>query len=224
MSLELKLNWSASSFSLQLDLQLTHHWIGVYGQSGSGKTTLLKAVAGLQPDAAEHCSFRGELWQQGQYQRSLSSRKALYLAPEALLMPHKTALQHLQLASSWSKSPEDTAQIIQDFELQPLLALYPAQLSSGQQQKLALAQALITRPRLLLLDEAVAHLDGQQKAAVLKQLKQYQQQQGFMLLWVSHQMEDLCLYCQEIVWLKQGQLQQQQQLWPLQQGQTFYAI
>lgn len=62
------------------------------------------------------------------------------------------------------------------------------------------------------------------KAAVLKQLKHYQQQQGFMLLWVSHQMEDLCLYCQEIVWLKQGQLQQQQQLWPLQQGQTFYAI
>lgn len=135
MSLELKLNWSASSFCLQLDLQLTHHWIGVYGQSGSGKTTMLKAIAGLQPDAAEHCSFRGELWQQGQYQRSLSSRKALYLAPEALLMPHKTALQHLQLASDWSKSPEDTAQIIQDFELQPLLALYPSQLSSGQQQK-----------------------------------------------------------------------------------------
>jgi molybdate transport system ATP-binding protein len=224
MSLELKLNWSASSFCLKLDLQLTHHWIGVYGQSGSGKTTMLKAIAGLQPDAAEHCSFRGELWQQGQYQKSLSSRKALYLAPEALLMPHKTGLQHLQLASDWSKSPEDLNQIIQDFELQPLLALYPSQLSSGQQQKLALVQALITRPRLLLLDEAVAHLDGQQKAAVLKQLKHYQQQQGFMLLWVSHQMEDLCLYCQEIVWLKQGQLQQQQQLWPLQQGQTFYAI
>ncbi len=224
MSLQLKLNWSAHNFNLQLELRLSKNWTGIYGQSGSGKTTMLKAIAGLLPAATEHCSFHGELWQQGQFKLPLSNRKALYLAPEALLMPHKTALQQLQLASDWSKSPQDINQIIQDFELQPLLALYPSQLSSGQQQKLALAQALLTKPRLLLLDEAVAHLDSLQKTAVLRQLKHYQQQQGFMLLWVSHQMEDLCLYCEDIVWLKQGLLQRQQQLRPQQENRIFYAI
>lgn len=224
MSLQLKLNWSANNFNLQLELQLSHHWIGVYGQSGSGKTSLLKAMAGLLPAAATFCTVDGELWQQGAFQLALSKRKALYLAPEAVLMPHKTALQQLQLACSWSQSTADIKQIIQDFELEPLLTLYPSQLSSGQQQKLALAQALIAKPRLLLLDEALAHLDHQQKTAVLKKLKLYQQQQGFMLLWVSHQMEDLCLYCEEIIWLKHGQLQRQQQLSSQHSNQLFYAI
>jgi molybdate transport system ATP-binding protein len=224
MSLQLKLNWSANNFNLQLELQLSNNWIGVYGPSGSGKTSLLKAIAGLLPAAAEQCSFEGELWQQGSFEQQLSKRKALYLAPEALLMPHKTALQQLQLASNWSKSTVDIKQIIQNFELEPLLVLYPSQLSSGQQQKLALAQALIAKPRLLLLDEALAHLDHQQKTAVLQKLKLYQQQQGFMLLWVSHQMEDLCLYCEEIIWLKQGQLQRQQQRSSQQSDQLFYAI
>jgi molybdate transport system ATP-binding protein len=224
MSLQLKLNWSANNFNLQLELQLSNNWIGVYGPSGSGKTSLLKAIAGLLPAAAEQCSFEGELWQQGSFEQQLSKRKALYLAPEALLMPHKTALQQLQLASNWSKSTVDIKQIIQNFELEPLLVLYPSQLSSGQQQKLALAQALIAKPRLLLLDEALAHLDHQQKTAVLQKLKLYQQQQGFMLLWVSHQMEDLCLYCEEIIWLKQGQLQRQQPLSSQQSDQRFYAI
>lgn len=224
MSLKLKLNGSTSNFHLQLELELNNNWIGVYGQSGSGKTSLLKAIAGLLPKATEHCSYNGELWQQGSFQQPLSKRKALYLAPEALLMPHKKALQQLQLASHWSQSDEDIEQIIQDFALEPLLALYPSQLSSGQQQKLALAQALIAKPRILLLDEALAHLDSLQKAAVLQKLKLYQQQQGFMLLWVSHQMEDLCLHCGEMIWLKQGMLQQQQQLLPLLTKQTFYAI
>ncbi|WP_233010663.1 ATP-binding cassette domain-containing protein [Rheinheimera faecalis] len=224
MSLRLKLHWTTCNFHLQLELELNNHWIGIYGQSGSGKTSMLKAIAGLLPTATEHCSFNDELWQQGSFGQPLSKRKALYLAPEAVLMPHKTALQQLELASSWSKSTADIKQIIQDFELEQLLTLYPSQLSSGQQQKLALAQALIAKPRLLLLDEALAHLDHQQKAAVLKKLKLYQQQQGFMLLWVSHQMEDLCLYCEEIIWLKQGQLQRQQQLSSQQSNQLFYAI
>ncbi len=224
MSLQLKLHWSANNFNLQLELQLSNSWIGVYGQSGSGKTSLLKAIAGLLPAATAFCSVDGELWQQGSFQLPLSKRKALYLAPEAVLMPHKTALQQLQLACNWSQSDEDIEHIIQDFALEPLLALYPSQLSSGQQQKLALAQALIAKPRILLLDEALAHLDQQQKTMVVKQLKLYQQQQGFMLLWVSHQMEDLCLCCEEIIWLKQGQLQRQQQLSSLQPSHIFYAI
>ncbi|MBU0913776.1 MAG: ATP-binding cassette domain-containing protein [Gammaproteobacteria bacterium] len=224
MSLQLKLNWLASNFHLQLELELNNHWIGVYGQSGSGKTSLLKAIAGLLPAATAFCSLDGELWQHDCFQLALSKRKALYLAPDAVLMPHKTALQQLQLASHWSQSTVDLKQMIQDFELEPLLALYPSQLSSGQQQKLALAQALIAKPRLLLLDEALAHLDHQQKAAVLQKLKLYQQQQGFMLLWVSHQMEDLCLYCEEIIWLKHGQLQRQQQLSSPHSNQLFYAI
>ncbi|WP_127025552.1 ATP-binding cassette domain-containing protein [Rheinheimera mangrovi] len=224
MSLKLKLNWSATNFSLLLEVELTNHRIGIYGQSGSGKTSMLKAIAGLFPAAAAFCSVDDELWQQGSFQQPLSKRKALYLAPEAVLMPHKTALQQLQLASRWSQSTADITQIIQDFELESLLALYPSQLSSGQQQKLALAQALIAKPRLLLLDEALAHLDHQQKAAVLQKLKHYQQQQGFMLLWVSHQMEDLCLHCDEIIWLKQGKLQLQQQLSSPDPSRIFYAI
>jgi molybdate transport system ATP-binding protein len=128
----------------------------LFGPSGSGKTSLLRMIAGLERPDSGVISFLGAEWCGARFfppQR----RRAAFLFQDYALFPHLTAEANIAFGATSQARAEE---LISAFQLDPLRARYPRQLSGGEQQRVALARALATDPALLLLDEPLSALDA----------------------------------------------------------------
>lgn len=148
--------------------------IAIHGPSGSGKSLLLRAIADLD-------EVSGEVWLDDQPRSAVSGpdwrRQVSYLAAEShwwddRVGPHADDWRSDQLAALGFSDE------VLDWEVQ--------RLSSGERQRLALARALAHSPRVLLLDEPTANLDGTNTACVETLLGQWRAGTGGCMLWVSH--------------------------------------
>ena len=134
--------------------------LAVLGRSGCGKSTLLKTIVGLvRPDS-------GEVWLNGDNITDMPSEKRniSLMFQDYALLPHLTALDNVGFGLKMRCLPkaeieEQSMQALRDIGLEHEAQRKPESLSGGEQQRLALARALITRPSLLLLDEAFSSLD-----------------------------------------------------------------
>lgn len=145
------------------------------GKSGAGKTTLLKAMAGLIKPA------QGTVVVDGEDVLSLSAKKRAqtvgYVFQEHNLFPHMTAFENcldplLVHGIDKDSAKERVEQVLRKFEMQAYSGKYPNQLSGGQQQRIALARTLALQPKVLLLDEPTAALDGINSDILVKVLIQ----------------------------------------------------
>ncbi len=171
--------------------------LALVGESGSGKTSLVRALFGLLPLAAGEASFCGASLaaEAGQRPRTLRRELALvFQDPVGSLNPamrvaaivgEPLAVHRQGLAAA--ERDAAVAAMIARVGLDPgLMARLPHQLSGGQAQRVALARALIVQPKLLVLDEAVAALDGGVRAEILALLAEEQRSRGLSLLVISH--------------------------------------
>lgn len=206
---------------LQADLRIhwttQHDWqacfglekgqiLAIYGASGVGKTTLLRVLAGLSQKAEGQLMVDQVDWQDSNNGcwYPPQQRKVGVVFQDYALFPHWTVLQQLRYASS----DEVLIQmLLEAVGLTPLKDRRPAQLSGGQQQRLALIRALVTRPKLLLLDEPFAALDPPLRQAahiVLQDL--HQQLQGATVL-VSHDVSEIIALADRLLVLEQTSTQ-----------------
>ncbi|MGB5247197.1 MAG: ABC transporter ATP-binding protein [Woeseia sp.] len=171
--------------------------LALVGESGAGKTSLVRALLGLLPIAAGEASFLGNPLAAPTADRALELRKEMQLVfqdPVGSLNPamrvRDIVAEPLRVHAAYLKASareEAVAWMLSRVELEPRLASrFPQQLSGGQAQRVALARALIVQPKLLILDEAVAALDGEVRNEILALLKKEQQAQGLSLLFISH--------------------------------------
>lgn len=169
----------------------------LFGPSGSGKTSVIRAVAGLlRCDAA-----RVQLGASDLTQRPVHRRKIGYVYQNARLFPHMTVLNNLRYGGR-----VDEEKIIALLGLGPLLSRYPASLSGGEAQRVALGRALMVGPALMLLDEPLSALDAPRKAEVMPYLEALRDQSSIPMLYVSHDMGEVARLAQNIVVLNQGQV------------------
>lgn len=169
----------------------------VTGQSGSGKTTLLRILAGLHGQgsgsiallekplpAAVHLRDSGQK-RQIQYvsQNPASSLNPFYSVRALLARPLHLCQPELTAAQQQQRIEDALADVGLDSHL---LSRRASTLSGGQQQRVALARALITRPSLLLCDEVTSALDGPARLTTVRLLQRLQQQYGFALMLVTH--------------------------------------
>lgn len=169
----------------------------VTGQSGSGKTTLLRTLAGLHGQGSGSITLEGKRLPMAVHLRSRGQKQQIqYVAqnPASSLNPFYS-VRSLLARPLYLSQPELTPsqqqvrieQALTDVGLEPhLLTRRASTLSGGQQQRVALARALITRPSLLLCDEVTSALDGPARLATVRLLQRLQQQYGFALLLVTH--------------------------------------
>jgi iron(III) transport system ATP-binding protein len=180
---------------LSLDVA-AHESIVLVGPSGCGKTTLLRLIAGLDvPD-------EGEVW----LDRRLVSRGGRSLVPphqrgigfvfqDLALWPHLTVrgslsfvLESVRVAKSeWSKRIERALTLVR---IGALADRYPHQLSGGEQQRAAVARALASEPRLLLLDEPFSSLDPDLRHELRVELRDLQRTLGLTTIYVTHDRDD----------------------------------
>ncbi|TLV23078.1 ATP-binding cassette domain-containing protein [Klebsiella indica] len=172
----------------------------ITGPSGSGKTTLLNAIAGI-------ISYQGEICLD---EKSINTippwqRPCRYLNQRLYLFPYLTVAGNLalaQYAAGLPRSRQKQMSVLDDMGIAHLADCYPRQISGGEQQRAALARALVSRPRLLLLDEPFSNLDWGIRSRlweIVRGLRQY----DVTVILVTHEPKE-AEYLAETQWVFQS--------------------
>lgn len=181
----------------------------LFGQSGSGKTTLLRVIAGHERSASGHVTFDGEVWQDGRAFVPAHRRGVGYVFQDARLFPHLSVAGNLRYADR--RAPANAGRIAFDdvvraLDLGPLLERRTNALSGGERQRVAIGRTLLTRPRLLLMDEPLAALDVRRKAEILPYVGRLPGTFGVPILYVTHSLDEVTRLADRIVVLSDGHL------------------
>lgn len=199
-------------FMLDVALELPGRGVSVlFGGSGSGKTTLLRCIAGLERVARGALSVNGEVWQDDALQVFMPAhRRAVgYVFQDAALFPHLTVRRNLEFGLKRIPETERRVPLEQAVDLlniRPLLTRYPSRLSGGEQQRVAVARALLSSPRLLLMDEPLAALDIPLKREILPYLERLHDELNIPMLYVTHSPDELVKLGDHLVMLDGGRV------------------
>jgi ABC-type sugar transport system ATPase subunit len=183
--------------------------LAIVGRSGAGKTTLLRIIAGLE--AAEH----GSVLIHGRDVTTAPAnvRGLAMVTQDYALYPHLTVKQNLSAAlnSLGLGSGESSARIeeaLQWFAISELAARFPSQISGGQAQRVAVAKAVVRRPRILLLDEPFSQLDCTLRTEFRGLIKELVDCYAMTMVLVTHDALDALSLSTHIAVLEEGQLRQ----------------
>lgn len=200
---------------IELDLR-AGETVGLVGESGSGKSTIGRALAGLVPVVAGSVEVDGSDLRtaKGRRLRELRSRVGIvFQDPASSLNPRQTIGWSIAepLLVHGTASAADRAGRVRDLltavQLDPSWAeRFPHQLSGGQRQRVAVARALALRPALVIADEPTSALDVTVQAAVLDLLAQLQDEFGFGMLLISHDLAVVRQLADEVVVLHDGRV------------------
>ncbi|KHA70570.1 molybdenum ABC transporter ATP-binding protein [Pseudomonas chlororaphis] len=208
--IDVRLKRAYTGFSLDVDLNLPGRGVtALYGHSGSGKTTCLRCIAGLE--RAEHgfIQINDEIWQDSDNGIFVPPHKRAlgYVFQEASLFPHLSVLANLQFGLkriAKSQRRVDMAQATELLGIGHLLERHPQHLSGGERQRVGIARALLTSPKLLLMDEPLAALDSQRKREILPYLQRLHDELEIPLLYVSHAQDEVARLADHLVLLSEG--------------------
>lgn len=172
----------------------------IFGQSGSGKSTLMSMLMGLsKPDVGE-VFLKGEsLFGFNEEQRTMIRRKKVSYLPQAqywideMNLIDNVALPLYLLGVRRSKARKKAIALIKEVGLEDEIHQHPNELSSGQQQKAALARALVKDPWIIFADEPTAHLDTKSVEEVTKILLEASAAHGITIVMVTHDLNFLKL-------------------------------
>lgn len=179
----------------------------LFGPSGSGKTTLLRCIAGLE---RAHGSLRvnGETWQDDKTFVPVHQRPLGYVFQEASLFPHLSVCANLEYGYQRIKPAERKVkleQVVEWFGLSHLIARSDvASLSGGERQRVAIGRALLTSPRILLMDEPLSALDTASKQEILPYLERLHRELDIPVFYVSHALDEVARLADHLLLLEAG--------------------
>ncbi|HEX4354164.1 MAG TPA: ABC transporter ATP-binding protein [Polyangiales bacterium] len=180
--------------------------VGLLGPNGAGKTSTISMILGLLEPTAGSIAIEGvDL----AHDRATALAHANFAAVYATLPGNLTVAQNLRVFGLIYAIEDLSARIealIEQFDLQTLRDTRAGLLSSGEQTRLALAKAMINRPRLLLLDEPTASLDPSAAATIRAQIRAMATEGGTGILWTSHNMQEVAHVCDRVLFLSHGKL------------------
>jgi molybdate transport system ATP-binding protein len=208
--INVRLHLTYSAFALKVDLQLPGRGVtALYGHSGSGKTTCLRCIAGLERAEDGFVQVNDEVWQDSRNGLFVPPHKRAlgYVFQEASLFPHLSVRANLEFGLKRIPRAQrrvDMAQATELLGIGHLLERHPQHLSGGERQRIGIARALLTSPRLLLMDEPLAALDSQRKGEILPYLERLHDELDIPVLYVSHAQDEVARLADHIVLLRDG--------------------
>ncbi|CAG8866428.1 Vitamin B12 import ATP-binding protein BtuD [Pseudomonas fluorescens] len=208
--IQMRLKLRYSGFALDVDLQLPGRGVtALYGHSGSGKTTCLRCIAGLERADQGFIQVNDEVWQDSDNRVFVAPHKRAlgYVFQEASLFPHLSVLANLEFGLKRIPKPQrrvDMAHATELLGIGHLLDRHPQHLSGGERQRVGIARALLTSPKLLLMDEPLAALDAQRKSEILPYLQRLHDELDIPVLYVSHSQDEVARLADHIVLLSNG--------------------
>ena len=164
----------------------------LFGRSGSGKTTVLRLIAGLTvPDMGIVAINGATASRDGQILVPPEGRGLGYVFQDLALWPHMTVLENVEfpLKAKGVPARERQTRIREVLALVGLEAFgerFPANLSGGEQQRVAICRALVGRPETVLMDEPLASLDEELRGSLCEHVVRLHRRLGFALVYVTH--------------------------------------
>lgn len=200
------------TFHLHVDLDLPISGItAIFGPSGSGKTTLLRCLAGLERAPHGFMQFGNDVWQDEKTGlcRPLYNRPIGYVFQEPRLFPHYNV--RANLLYGYKRVPVEERrigieQVVEILGIGHLLERRIHKLSGGEQQRVAIGRALLTSPKLLLLDEPLASLDLQRKQELLPFIRRLHEELHIPVMYVSHAIAEILQLADRVVLLQEGRV------------------
>ena len=187
--------------------------VGLVGESGSGKSTIAKAILGLQSPSAGTIALNGrDITHTSVRQRRamVAELRAVFQDPFSSLSPFQTVGQTLAEPLRSQRIARDRARELAASAMtsvglpEDALSRYPHQFSGGQRQRIALARALVSDPRVIVMDEPVSALDLSTQAQVLNLLAELRDRHRHALLFVAHDLGVVRFLCQRVIVLYRG--------------------
>ncbi|WP_299623700.1 molybdenum ABC transporter ATP-binding protein [uncultured Tateyamaria sp.] len=209
MTLSVALQHRFGGFDLDVRFEAGRGVTALFGRSGAGKTTIVNAVAGLlRPDTAQ-ISLNTVTFNDARTCLPPHKRRVGYVFQDARLFPHLSVAQNLDYPQRFGARPTGRDRIIEMLGIGALLARRPGTLSGGERQRVALGRALLADPRLLLMDEPLAALDGPRKAEILPYLDRLKSEGTVPILYVSHAVDEVARLADHMVLLSGGRVARQ---------------
>jgi molybdate transport system ATP-binding protein len=184
---------------------------GLFGASGAGKTSLINMIAGLLRPDRGRISIDGETLDDtaASVRVPVHRRRIGYVFQDARLFPHLDVRQNLDYGRRMNRLADDAAQrkrVTGLLDIGHLLDRRPGRLSGGERQRVALGRALLSRPRLLLLDEPLGSLDEERKVEILPYLVRLRDEAGIPMVYVSHDASEMRQLASQVVMLQRGRV------------------
>lgn len=210
--LDFDLRISFGNFTLAIEQRVPLHGItALFGPSGCGKSTLLRILAGLERGASGRIALKGETWQAGDGRKALPThRRGIgYVFQDARLFPHLDVAGNLRYAEKRSLGSGQRIhfdQVVDALDLRALLSRRAPSLSGGERQRVAIGRTLLTRPRLLLMDEPLASLDFKRKAEILPYIARLPRVFGVPIIYVTHDIDEVARLADRMIVLQAGRV------------------
>jgi molybdate transport system ATP-binding protein len=184
---------------------------GLFGASGAGKTSLINMIAGLLKPDRGTIAFDGDVLDDSSSGIHVPPhrRRVGYVFQDARLFPHLDVRQNLDYGRRMNGLADDAAartRVTDLLDIGALLNRRPGKLSGGERQRVALGRALLSKPRLLLLDEPLGSLDEGRKLEILPYLVRLRDEANIPMVYVSHDAAELRQLATQIVILRQGRI------------------
>ena len=198
-------------FALQAAFTSEGRVTGLFGASGAGKTSLVNMIAGLlRPDRGTIALDDEILDDTDKGVHVPPHRRRIgYVFQDARLFPHLNVGQNLDYGRRMNRLANDPAQqkrVTDLLDIGHLLDRRPGKLSGGERQRVALGRALLSKPRLLLLDEPLGSLDEGRKVEILPYLVRLRDEANVPMVYVSHDAAEMRQLATQIVMLRNGRV------------------
>jgi len=199
-------------FPLSFNIE-AYKTLAIVGESGSGKSTLAKLLVGAEPPTTGHIKLNGELLETGNFKQRCQHIRMIYKDSGNTLNPSLTIQQLLDeplKLNTTLDEPERASLISETLRRVGLLSdhmnFYPHMLSGGQKQRISLARAIILKPQVIILDEALASLDPSLRSQMINLLLDIQHQMGLAFILISHNIGIVKHFSDDIIVLNKGKV------------------
>lgn len=212
MTLRVDIRHRQGAFSLDARFSSDGGVTALFGRSGSGKTTIVNAIAGLvrpqegriEVDGAPVFDSQTRLW------IAPHRRRLGYVFQEARLFPHMSVAQNLLYGQRFggraAQAGATLADVVELLALGGLLGRRPADLSGGEKQRAAIGRALLSNPRLLLMDEPLSSLDEARKQEILPYIERLRDEAAVPIVYVSHSAAEVRRLATTVVLVEDGRV------------------
>lgn len=208
-AIDISLNGTLGSFRLEIDISLPMHGISVlFGPSGCGKTSVLRSVAGLNRIPGR-IGVGGEVWQDSNHFVPIHKRALGYVFQEASLFPHLSVRQNLAYGERRVHGVDKHIrfdEVVDLLGIGHLVERSPENLSGGERQRVSIGRALLSQPRVLLMDEPLSALDRMAKDEVLPYFEALHTNLKIPILFVTHDMSELERLADHVVLMQAGRV------------------
>lgn len=214
MGVYFKIKKQLDRFSLDVEYSFEKGVLVIQGESGAGKSTVLNCISGLKKPDEGRISIEENLVFDGQTDIPVKKRQIGYLFQNYALFPNMTIEKNVVYGVKNKREYKDKAgrkalleyadYVMESFGITHLKKRYPHNISGGEKQRAALARAIVTKPKLLLLDEPFSALDIKTKETVYEEFASFKENLGIPTILITHDPRESQMFADHKISMKDG--------------------